>query len=95
MNQSEALKYCKYYKREKECPSELNKIERQIWVAEQWICSQSNMIDSDNPERNFVSYVAAYIGKWNPWGYRDVIKFYLERFKDQSLIAYINRVYEL
>lgn len=69
MNQSEALKYCKYYKREKECPSELNKTERQIWVAEQWICSQSNMIDSDNPERNFVSLVAARLGNWKPREY--------------------------
>ncbi len=95
LNQSEALKYCKYYKGEKECPSELNETERQIWVAEKMICCHSDMIGSDNPERDLVSYVASYVGKWDPWEYRDVINYYLKRFEDPTLVASISRVYEL
>ena len=86
---------CKYYKGENKCPSEYNNTEGQIWDAERWICSQPNLIGKQHPELDFVSYVASYIGKWNPYEYRDVVKFYLLLFNNKSLSEYITRVYEL
>ena len=78
------LNFCKFYKGEKECPKEYEgKMEGELWFSESIVCGLSNdggNSETDiNTETEFVSFIAAHVGTWDPYGYRDTIKFYLDQ----------------
>ena len=94
------LNFCKFYKGEKECPKEYEgKMEGELWFSESIVCGLSkdggNLETDINTETEFVSFIAAHVGTWDPYGYRDTIKFYLERFDNQALKEHIIRAYEM
>jgi hypothetical protein len=96
MIRKDLLKFCKFYKGEMECPKEYDgKTEGQLWFSESIICEFDTDVISKNSEKEFVSYIAAHVGKWDPYGYRETIKFYLEKFDNQQLKEFIIRTYEI
>ncbi len=93
MTWQESLKYCFFYKGEAIIPTVFEgKDEGQLWVAEKFVCEEiSNQIDEESPRESMASWVAAYVSKWNPYGYREVLDLYLKHIPD--LKEYILKIY--
>lgn len=81
MSREELLELCHFYDGENECPSEFNQTSfGQLWRAEQMLCEDilcdNPNIPMDNPRKTFYEYVALYVEKWNPYGYKEVMDVY-------------------
>ena len=95
MEKTDILKYCKFYHGEKECPKKFNDLECQLWYAEQWICEKAPNVIKNNAAFDIASYIAAYIGKWDPYGFRETIKYYFTKINDNELKEKIFKIYEI
>lgn len=93
MTAEDLMKYCFFYKGEALIPSCFDKKnEGQLWVAEKFICEEiPNLIDKGNPRKSIASYVASYVGKWNPFDFMDVMETYFKKAPD--LKDYIFKIY--
>lgn len=59
------------------------KNEGKLWVAEKAICEDfSNLISRKNPRREIAEYIAAYVGKWAPFEFREVMEVYFKHVPD-------------
>lgn len=59
------------------------KNEGKLWVAEKYICEDiPNLIDKENPRRSIASYIAAYVGKWAPFNFMDIMATYFKKSPD-------------
>lgn len=89
--QKEILDYCQYYNGEEQCPYN-DSYEARAWAAEQQVCSFVK-----DGAYSFLSYIAAYISKWDPYEYRADVARYVAEFPDCSLNEkmQIARTYEL
>ena len=81
MTREELLTLCHFYHGENDCPAEYDSTPYgQLWQAERMLCEEilcdNPNIPIKNPRKVFNEYVALYVGKWNPWGYEDVMKLY-------------------
>ena len=91
MTEEDLLRYCFYYKGEAMMPqsfdNDSNLIE--LWTAEKFVCKEmTHMIDEKNPRKSVANWVAAYVSKWDPWEFRDVLDVYLEKVPDQKEFIY-------
>jgi len=89
--QKEILDFCQYYNGEEQCPFN-DSYEARAWAAEQQVCSFVK-----DGAYSFLSYIAAYISKWDPYEYRADVARYVAEFPDCSLNEkmQIARTYEL
>jgi len=71
---NENLEYCRYYRGEAECPYR-DSFKGRAWMAEQLACER----DSELP-KDFLSFVAAHISKWEPFGYEPDVARYIAFF---------------
>lgn len=73
-----------FYKGEIIIPSRfVKKNEGKLWVAEKYICEDiPNLIDKENPRRSIASYIAAYVGKWAPFNFMDIMATYFKKSPD-------------
>lgn len=81
MTETQLLKYCLFYRGEVLVPVEYDgKAEGKIWAAEKIICEQMpNDVDESNPALSMAELVSAYVGKWSPYKYADVMSVYLDK----------------
>lgn len=86
MTAEDILKYCHFYKGETMMPESMEDTnEGMLWIAERMICEEfCNNISQKNTRRDIASYVASYVGKWNPYELGDVMKTYLARAPEQK-----------
>ena len=84
MYERSLIRYCHFYNGETLCPKEFDgKNEGKLWQAEKIICEDMyNCIDGSNPHISLARYVGAYVGKWDPFGYHDVMETYFEKFPE-------------
>ncbi|WP_288510136.1 hypothetical protein [uncultured Prevotellamassilia sp.] len=84
MTTEDIMKYCFFYKGETIIPSRfVKKNEGKLWVAEKYICEDiPNLIDKENPRRSIASYIAAYVGKWAPFNFMDIMATYFKKSPD-------------
>ena len=94
MTGSEILKYCHFYKEEANPPFEQKDGRRLLWLAEKWLCEEgSGLIDDTNPKFKIASYIAAYVGKWSPYEFADIMEVYFSRIDDATLKEQIMKIY--
>lgn len=93
MNEQDLLKYCFFYKGEAIIPPTFDKKnEGKLWVAEKYVCEEiPNLIDKENPRKSIASFVFAYVSKWSPYIFLEVMGTYLQKAPD--LKDYINDIY--
>jgi hypothetical protein len=79
MREEEIIKRCFYYKGGVIVPRMYQrKMEHILWDAERYVCNELfNEIDLKEPEKSIASYVAAYVSKWEPFNYHEIIEAYL------------------
>lgn len=94
MTEQDLLKYCFYYHGEAMMPRSFdnNSNLSELWSAEKFVCEQlSQKIDAKNPRKSMAYWIAAYVSKWDPYEFRDVLDVYLKN--DPSLKEYIYTIY--
>lgn len=93
MTAEDILKYCHFYKGEVIMPESLEGTnEGQLWIAEKAVCEEfANNIHASTAQKDVASIVAAYVGKWNPYGLADVMNTYLT--KAPNVGTFIREVY--
>lgn len=70
------------------------KNEGKLWVAEKYLCEEAPfLIKENNPRRDMANYVAAYVGKWSPYNFYDIMQTYFLKNTDLKLEKEILRVY--
>jgi len=74
MNQ-ERSDFCLYYNYEEECPYRDN-YKGRAWIAEKFASERANASASD-----FLSFVAAHISKWDPFGFAPNVAKYIAEFE--------------
>lgn len=81
MNKTELLKYCYFFKDEKQCPQSYDgKHEGKLWQAEKMICEyMTELVHKDNPRESMANAIAMYIEKWSPYKYLEVMDIYFEK----------------
>ena len=91
----EFRKLCNYYKGERECPFEAGKGNAgKFWMAEQFVCEEYARTVQKQVETDFYRMVAAYISKWAPYNYIELINDYLsqsgvdDKIKEQVKFLY-------
>lgn len=77
MTKEKMIDYFLFFKGEKECPFERGSTKARLWVAEQFCHDNPHLISDSNPADDIFSYVEAYVGKWDPYGWVDVMNFYI------------------
>lgn len=79
MREEEIIRRCFYYKGGVIVPRKYqHKKEHILWDAEKYVCEELfNQIDLAEPEKSIASYVAAYISKWEPFDFHEVLDLYL------------------
>lgn len=84
MTEQDLLKYCFFYKGEAMIPQKFDKKnEGKLWVAEKYICEEiPNFIDEGNPRKSIALYISAYVGKWAPFRYDEVMNTYIQYAPD-------------
>lgn len=66
--------------------------EGQLWIAEKAVCENfTSNIRANAAQKDIASYVASYVGKWNPYELVDVMNTYL--IKVPNVEAFIREVY--
>ena len=96
MSRNELLKLCHFYAGEADCPQDYDQTPLgQLWQAEKMLCENilcdNPNIQITNPRRDFDRYVAAYVSKWNPWRYHEVLDIYFEivpDYRDEIMASY-------
>ena len=73
-NENRDLKYCRYYHGEPQDPY-MDSFKGRAWMAEQLACERAS--DSAG---GFLSFVAAHISKWEPYGYEPDVARYIAFF---------------
>lgn len=70
--------YCHYWNGEEEMPSNINTDNaRALWTAEKYICTyMQNMVKANNPRKSLDMIVAAYISKWFPYQFLNILADY-------------------
>lgn len=86
---------CTFYKGEKVCPFESGKDHAgKFWLAEQFVCEEFGPKQDKEVESDFYRMVAAYIAKWAPYDYPQLIKEYLARSsaseKMKAFVEFLN-----
>lgn len=82
---------CSFYKGEKECPFEAkNGNAGKFWMAEWFVCEEYARNVKKQVKSDFFRMVVAYISKWAPYDYLDLIREYLSKSKaDEKMKALI------
>jgi hypothetical protein len=95
MTYEEILPFCLFFKGEALVPQQYNQQnEGQLWLAEKMICEEfNNQIRATNPTKDIAGLVAAYIGKWNPYGFQSVMKTYFNKLQDPRIEKIIGEIY--
>lgn len=93
MTAEDILKYCHFYKGEAIMPESIEGTnEGQLWIAEKAVCENfTSNIRANAAQKDIASYVASYVGKWNPYELADVMNTYL--IKVPNVEAFIREVY--
>jgi hypothetical protein len=93
MIKQDLLEYCCFYNGESAVPPKFDqKNEGELWVAEKFVCeSIPHLIEEDNARESVASFVAAYVGKWNPYGFSSVMETYFKY--NPGVRDYIMKVY--
>ena len=86
---------CSFYKGEKECPFEAGKGNAgKFWMAERFVCEEYAQTVEKQVETDFFRMVAAYISKWAPYDYPDLIRDYLSKSDaDEKIKAQVKAMY--
>lgn len=81
MTKQELLPYLFFYKGEDEMPSEIaTNNEEQLWIAEKYVFDALlNKIGPQHPKEDIALWIESYVGKWNPYGWEDVMSTYYKR----------------
>ena len=84
MTEQEVMKFCHFYKGEAMIPQSFDqKNEGKLWVAEKVICEEfPNLIERNNPRRKIAELIAAYVSKWMPYEFGDIMNVYWEKVPD-------------
>ena len=94
MTESEVLKYCHFYNEEANPPFEQKDGRRLLWLAERWVCEDGfRLIDDNDPQFSITSYIASYVGKWEPYKFTDVMEIYFSILADASVKKRIMKIY--
>ena len=90
------IKYCYFYDGENFSPYEEKDERRLLWFAEkQFFETEKAFTNNDALQKEIASYVAAFVGKWNPFQYREILKkHYLQHLPD-DLKQFIIETYEI
>ena len=78
-NENRNLKYCRYYHGESQDPY-MDSFKGRAWMAEQLACERAS-----DSAKDFLSFVAAHISKWEPYGYEPDVARYIAFFDYCSL----------
>lgn len=80
MTEQDLLQYCSFYKGEALVPIAFDKKnEGKLWVAEKYVCEEiPNLVNRENPRKSIASFVAAYVGKWDPYGFLETMETYFQ-----------------
>lgn len=87
--------FCSFYKGEKECPFEAEKGNAgKFWMAEQFVCEEYGRNVEKQVETDFYRMVAAYISKWAPYKFPELLREYLSKSNaDEKMRAMVERTY--
>lgn len=77
-NENRDLKYCRYYHGEQQDPYR-DSFKGRAWMAEQLASERAS-----GPAKDFLSFVAAHISKWEPYGYEPDVARYIAFFEGCS-----------
>ena len=78
-NEKKNLEYCRYYHGESECPYR-DSFKGRAWIAEQLASERAS-----DSAMDFLTFVAAHISKWEPYGYEPDVARYIAFFEHCSL----------
>lgn len=78
-NENRDLKYCRYYHGEQQDPYR-DSFKGRAWMAEQLASERAS-----DSAKDFLSFVAAHISKWEPYGYEPDVARYIALFDYCSL----------
>lgn len=83
MTKQDLLPYCLYYKGEDEVPTNLfnrdDSLSKKglLWRAEKFVCERiSERIDKDKVSEDMAAWVGAFVGKWAPYEWEDIMSNY-------------------
>lgn len=94
MNRSEILRYCHFYNEEVNPPFEQKDGRRLLWLAERWVCEEGlGLIDDKEPQFTIASYIASYVGKWEPYKFADVMELYFSSIGNATFKKQIMKIY--
>ena len=77
-NEIKNLEYCRYYHGEQDCPYR-DSFKGRAWIAEQLASERAS-----DSAMDFLSFVAAHISKWEPYGYEVDVARYIAFFEHCS-----------
>ena len=77
-NENRGLKYCRYYHGEQQDPYR-DSFKGRAWMAEQLASERAS-----DSAKDFLSFVAAHISKWEPYGYEPDVARYIAFFEGCS-----------
>ena len=81
-NENRDLKYCRYYHGEQQDPYR-DSFKGRAWMAEQLASERAS-----DSAKDFLSFVAAHISKWEPYGYEPDVARYIAFFEGCSFEFY-------
>lgn len=84
MTEQDLLKYFYFYKGEALIPAVFDKEdEGKLWVAEEYVSKHlHHLIDMEHPRESIRGWVESYVGKWDPYNWREVMAVYDNRAKN-------------
>lgn len=87
--------FCTYYKGEENCPFEAGKGHAgKFWVAENFVCKEYARTVEKQTELDFFRMVCAYIAKWAPYQFVELIREYLSKSKaDEKMRTMMEKMY--
>ena len=90
------IKHCYFYNGENIPPYEEDDQRRLLWFAEKhFFETDKAFTDEASFQKEIASYVAAYVGTWAPYKYREIIqKHYLQHLPD-DIKQFIVNTYEI
>ena len=77
-NEKKNLEYCRYYHGEQQDPYR-DSFKGRAWIAEQLACERAS-----ESAKDFLSFVAAHISKWEPYGYEPDVARYIAFYEHCS-----------
>ncbi|MCQ2281943.1 MAG: hypothetical protein MJZ99_04895 [Bacteroidales bacterium] len=84
MKKDVLLKYFLFFDGSENCPYKNATKEAKIWGAERFIWDYHEIIDKSSPEKSIRSYIESFVGKWDPWGWVDVMEYYDSKMKEHG-----------